>query len=97
MGKLFTLMVAQAMPARANMTFIAIGLLSARRKLAIRKEAVSITTPARMVFLRPTLLAMIPTGRKLTMAAPWAIISVILKSRFSTLSAYTLYLLVTAL
>ena len=63
MGKEFTLIVAQAMPARANMQFISSGLLPARRKDAVPKAMVSITTPARMVFLRPALEAMMPTGR----------------------------------
>ena len=45
------------------MQFITIGLLSARRKEAAPKAMVSITTPARMVFLRPTFEAIMPTGR----------------------------------
>ena len=56
-------MVAQPMPASANMAFISMVGLSAFRKAATVKAPVSITTPARMVFLRPTLLAMKPTGR----------------------------------
>ena len=46
MGKELTLMVAQAMPARANMTFISRVGLSARRKLATPKATVSMMTPA---------------------------------------------------
>ena len=55
MGKEFTLIVAQAMPARANMQFISSGLLPARRKDAVPKAMVSITTPAlSFAYTRPT-------------------------------------------
>ena len=63
MGKEFTLMVAQAMPARANMAFMSMEGLLSRRKAATPKATVSMMTPARMVFFRPTLEAIIPTGR----------------------------------
>ena len=63
MGKELTLMVAQAIPARANMAFISMVGLSALRKAATVKAVVSMTTPARMVFFRPALEAMKPTGR----------------------------------
>ena len=56
-------MVAQAMPARANMAFISMVGLSAVRKPATPKATVSITTPARMVFFRPSFPARKPTGR----------------------------------
>ena len=56
-------MVAHAIPARANMAFMSMVGLSALMKEAVGKAAVSMTTPARMVFFRPTLEAMKPTGR----------------------------------
>ena len=56
-------MVAQAIPARANMAFMSMVGLSALRKAATVKAVVSMTTPARMVFFRPALEAMKPTGR----------------------------------
>ena len=69
-------MVAQPMPARTNIAFISqLGLLS-RRKPAVRKAAVSITTPARMVFLRPNFDEMMPTGRYERIAAACAMIIV---------------------
>ena len=49
--------------ARANMAFMSMVGLSALMKEAVVKAAVSMTTPARMVFFRPTLEAMKPTGR----------------------------------
>ena len=51
------------MPARANIAFMSMVGLLALRKLATVKAAVSIRTPARIVFLRPTFEAMKPTGR----------------------------------
>ena len=56
-------MVAQAIPARANITFISMVGLSASMNDAVPKATVSMTTPARIVFLRPTLEAIKPTGR----------------------------------
>ena len=56
-------MVAQAMPASANMQFIRMVGLSALIKDAVPKAAVSIMTPAIMVFFRPTFEAIMPTGR----------------------------------
>ena len=43
-------MVAQAMPARANIAFISMEGLLSRRKAATPKAAASMMTPARMVF-----------------------------------------------
>ena len=57
------MMVAQAMPARANMAFISAAGLSAVRNPATPKATVSITTPASMVFFRPIFPAIKPTGR----------------------------------
>ena len=56
-------MVAQAMPARANIAFISTEGLLSRRKAATPKAAASMMTPARIVFFLPTLEAIIPTGR----------------------------------
>ena len=58
-------MVAQAMPARANMAFMssAAGLSVPSGTPATPKATVSITTPASMVFFRPIFPAMKPTGR----------------------------------
>ena len=56
-------MVAQAMPARANMAFMSMAGLLSRRNAATPKDTASMMTPTRMVFFRPTLEAIIPTGR----------------------------------
>ena len=69
-------MVAQPMPARQNMAFMSIVGLSALRKAATPNSTASITTPPRMVFLRPILDATMPTGRYATMAAACASMSV---------------------
>ena len=55
--------VAHAMPARANMAFMSIAGLLSRRKAATPKAVASMITPAQMVFFRPTLEAIMPTGR----------------------------------
>ena len=56
-------MVAQAIPARANMAFMSIAGLLSRRKAATPKAVASMIMPAQMVFFRPTLEAIMPTGR----------------------------------
>ena len=56
-------MVAQPIPARQNIAFMSIVGLSALRKAATPNAMASITTPPRMVFLRPILDATMPTGR----------------------------------
>ena len=45
------------------MAFMSRAGLSSRRKAATVKDVASMTTPARMVFLRPTFEATAPTGR----------------------------------
>ena len=52
----------QPTPAATNSTFISITGLPARIKDAIPKANAKMATPARMVFLRPILEAMIPAG-----------------------------------
>ena len=56
-------MVAQAIPARANMMYISHAGLLARIKAATVKATANMVTPARMVFFLPTLDAIIPAGR----------------------------------
>ena len=56
-------MVAQPIPARQNIAFMSIVGLSELRNAATPNAMASITTPPKMVFLRPILDATMPTGR----------------------------------
>ena len=58
--------------------FITSGELPARMNEPNRNAPPRMTMPARMVFLRPILEATAPTGMYETMAAPVAMVSVVL-------------------
>ena len=62
MGKLLTLIVAQAIPAKANKTEMSHDGDALVMKMAPKNANAYNATPMRMDFLRPILLASNPTG-----------------------------------